>query len=101
MCTAALDQRIGCARLILDQRIAGLEHGLKIEGPRGAHGIAQRILGQDDPDARRLAMIPFGAGARTIGANDAVLGSDLVPQLCFGRAGASDATHIDGEPIGV
>jgi hypothetical protein len=44
--------------------VVGLEHGLKIEGPRRAHGIAQRILGQDDPDARRLAMIPFGAGAR-------------------------------------
>ena len=46
-------------------------------------------------------MIPFGVVARTIGTNDAVLGSDLVPQLCFGRARIPNAAHVDRESVGV
>ena len=46
-------------------------------------------------------MIPFGVVARTIGTNDAVLGSDLVPQLCFGGARIPDAAHVDGESVGM
>src|SRR5262249_21702778 len=86
---------------ILDDRITGLEHALKVEWTRGVHRLAQGILGRDDLDAGRLAMIPFGVVARTIGTNDAVLGSDLVPQLCFGRARIPDAAHVDRESVGV
>src|SRR5215831_630459 len=94
-------QRIGRARHILDHAIAGLEHARKVEWARGAHGLAQRVLGRDDLDAGRLAMIPFGVVARTIGTNYAVFGSDLVPQLCFGGARIPDATHVDRESVGV
>src|SRR5262249_8378049 len=86
---------------VLDHGIAGLEHALKVERARGAHRLAQGALGRDDLDAGRLTMIPFGVVARTIGTNDTVPGSDLVPQLCFGRARIPDATHVDGESVGV
>src|SRR5262245_64178240 len=46
-------------------------------------------------------MIPFGVVTMTIGKNDTVLGSDLVPQLCFWVARISDAAHVDRESVGM
>ena len=96
-----LGRRVRCVCHILDQRVPCLEHTLDVQRARGRYGLAQRILGQDDFDAGWLAMIPFRPVARTIRADDAVLGRDPVPQLRFRRAGATDAAHVDGKPIGM
>jgi hypothetical protein len=46
-------------------------------------------------------VIPFDWAVRTVGANDAMLGRDLVPEVSFGRIGWSDAVHVNGGPVGM
>src|SRR3954451_24813865 len=94
-------KRCGSARHALDHRIPCLEHAVDIEWSARADRLTQRVLGRNHLHAGRLAVVPFGTVARTIGTHDAVPGSNLMPELRLRRPGCPDATHVDREPIAV
>src|SRR5262249_54549689 len=84
-----------------DQDVAGFEHTLEVKRALRSHSVTQGIVGENDLETRRLAVIPFCLVMRAIGTYDTMPGRNLMPKLCCGRAGSPNAIHIHGEPIGM
>src|SRR5262245_53188969 len=85
----------------LDQSLAGVEHDVRADRALRSDRLAQRIVGADHLDPRRLAMIPLHAIVDSVRTDDAVPSRDLGPELGFRAAGAANSVHVDGEAISV
>src|SRR5262249_45794061 len=98
---AGVSGRISDACRVCDQHVAGFEHTLEVKRALRSHSVTQGIVGENDLETRRLAVIPFCLVMRAIGTYDTMPGRNLMPKLCCGRAGSPNAIHIHGEPIGM
>jgi hypothetical protein len=92
---------VGNALRALDERIAGLEHAVEVDGATRRYGIAQRAFRHNQSHSRGLAVIPLHAALETVRTGHAMLGSNLVPKPGLGSSGSADAGHVDGKPVGV
>src|SRR5262249_49400801 len=82
-----------------DQGLAGLEHRGRVDRALVLDRRVERIVRANDLDPRRLAVVPLSSIVDAIGANDAVLGSDLRPELGLRTARSADAVHVDGQSV--